>query len=168
MNEVAVHLDALAEGGARAALHRCCASNAWVDAMLRERPFRSDERLFAAADRIWAGLAPRDWREAFAGHPRIGERAKASHAATANWSTAEQSGMNSAAEETARALAEGNQRYEATFGHVFLICATGKSADEMLRSLNERICNPPEVELRNAAEQQALITRLRLKKLVQP
>lgn len=135
--------------------------------MLRARPFATDEALYAAADRIWNDLTERDWLEAFAGHPRIGERAGAAHAATAAWSSAEQSGISAADSETARALAAGNREYERRFGHVFLICATGKSAGEMLAALRGRILNTPDDELRIAAREQALITRLRLAKLVQ-
>jgi len=166
VNRIAAHLDSLTEADAIAALTRCCSSKAWVSAMVRERPFRTDERVFAAADRIWRSLGKSDWLEAFAGHPRIGERAAKAHASTGAWSAKEQSGMDAASAETARALVEGNRAYEDKFGHVFLICATGKSASEMLASLRERMMNPPETELRVAADQHGLITRIRLGKLV--
>lgn len=168
MNSLAAYLDALSEAEARESLRRCCASLAWVEAMVRARPFASDEEVHATAERVWASLSADDWREAFAGHPRIGERASAGHASTAAWSSREQSGMNAAAGATARAIAEGNQRYEEKFGHVFLICATGKSAEEMLASLRRRLGHDPATELRIAAEEQAKITRLRLAKLVDP
>lgn len=163
MTSPAAHLDSLSDADARAALLRCCGSRAWVDAMMRHWPFRHDARLFDTADQSWNALPRTDWLEAFAAHPRIGERSSA----TAAWAHAEQSGMDSASTETARALAEGNKRYEAKFGHVFLICATGKPATEMLHALNHRIDNDPETELRVAAAQQLQITHLRLKKLVQ-
>lgn len=167
MNAVADHLDALSNDEARAALARCCASQAWVTRMLQRRPFGTDERLFLLADQEWNALPAHDWLEAFAGHPRIGERAGVQHAATASWSSKEQAGMDAASAETARDLAEGNRRYEEKFGHVFLICATGKSAAEMLAALRERMNHPPDQEARIAAAEQAKITCLRLRKLVQ-
>ncbi len=168
MTDPAAHLDSLPDSAARAALLRCCGSRAWVDAMMQHRPFRTDASLLNAADQSWNALARADWLEAFAAHPRIGERPAVSHAETAAWARAEQSGMAAAAAETARALAEANGRYETKFGHVFLIRATGKSAEEMLRSLNERLNNDADTELRIAAEQQLLITHLRFNKLTQP
>ncbi|MBL8746356.1 MAG: decarboxylase, partial [Phycisphaerae bacterium] len=96
-----------------------------------------------------------------------GDRPAPTHAATSSWSSAEQAGMDRATAQTARAIAEGNRRYEERFGHVFLICATGKTGDEMLHALNERLNNDPDTELRIAAAEQAKITRIRLQKLVQ-
>jgi len=134
--------------------------------MTAARPFHTDAALFAAADRIWHDLTPKDWREAFLAHPRIGDRPAAAHASTAAWSSREQAGMESATADTARALAEGNRAYEEKFGHVFLICATGKSATDMLIALRERMDNLPEAEIRVAAKEHAQITRIRLGKLV--
>lgn len=170
MTRIATHINALSEDDARAALHRCCGSSAWVDAMAARRLFKDDTHLFQAADQVLNGLAKHDLLEAFAAHPRIGERkieAKA-HASTKTWAAAEQSDTASASDETRRAFNEGNRIYEQRFGHVFLICATGRSADEMLSELRRRLNNDPDTELRTAAEQQAMITRLRLKKLVDP
>lgn len=161
---VATRLNALPDAEARAALRRCCASTAWVEAMLRRRPFGDDAALFDAADESWWSLDADDWLEAFAGHPRIGER-EATASEAAEWSREEQSGVAGAAAETRRALAEANRAYEEKFGRVFLICATGKSAAEMLAALRERMANDPETELRVAAEEQRKITRLRLEKL---
>jgi 2-oxo-4-hydroxy-4-carboxy-5-ureidoimidazoline decarboxylase len=155
----AEYLNGLPGNAARAALTRCCASRRWVDAMLAARPFASDAALFQAAERAWWALGKDDWLEAFGGHPRIGERgidALARH---------EQAGMNRVGEETRAALAQGNREYEARFGHVFLICATGKSATDMLGALRARFGNDPATELRIAAGEQAKITRLRLEKL---
>jgi len=115
--------------------------------------------MFAAAERAWWGLGPDDWREAFAAHPRIGERGPDA------WSAAEQAGMSSAADATRRALAAGNRAYEERFGQVFLICAIGRSAADMLADLERRLGNDPVTELRVAAAEQAKITRLRLEKL---
>ena len=127
--------------------------------MLAARPFRDDAALFAEAERAWWALDERDWREAFAQHPRIGERGDAR-------SDAEQAGMREAAEAERRAIAEGNRAYERRFGHVFLICAAGRSAPELAEELKRRLANEPAAELRIAAREQARITRLRLEKLV--
>lgn len=157
---LAGYLNALPDAAARAALGRCCAARRWVDGMLAARPFASDDTLLASAERVWWGLGRADWLEAFAGHVRIGERAKE------DWSRREQAGMDGAEDATRAALAEGNSTYEGRFGHVFLICATGKTAAEILEALRGRVTNAPAMELRIAAEEQAKITRLRLGKLV--
>ena len=155
----AEYLNGLPGNAARAALTRCCPSRRWVDAMLAARPFGSDAALFKAAERAWWALGKDDWLEAFGGHPRIGERAVDALAQR------EQAGMRRAGEETRTALAQGNHEYEARFGHVFLICATGQSATDMLGALRARLGNDPTTELRVAAGEQAKITRLRLEKL---
>jgi OHCU decarboxylase len=142
-----------------AALLRCCGSRRWVAAMMA-RPYADTEELFDAAETAWWSLEPADWREAFAAHPRIGERGGDA------WSSAEQAGMKSATAATQAALSEGNRKYEARFGHVFVICAAGRSGPEMLAELERRLRNKPAVELRIAAEEQAKITQLRLEKLV--
>ena len=162
-------LNTLPDGEARAALLRCCGSARWAETMTAGRPYADDDALLAAADRTWKELGPDDWREAFAHHPRIGDRAalEARFAATRGWSAGEQGGVATAGTEVLDALAEGNRAYEARFGHVFLVCATGRTADEMLAFLRERLPNPPEVELRVAAAEQAKIMRLRLAKLLQ-
>ena len=155
----AEYLNGLPGNAARAALTRCCSSRRWVDAMLAARPFASDAALFDAAERAWWAVGKDDWLEAFGGHPRIGERG--SDPVTRR----EQAGVNGTGEETRAALAQGNREYEARFGHVFLICATGKSATDMLGALRARFDNDPATELRIAAGEQAKITRLRLEKL---
>jgi OHCU decarboxylase len=131
-----------------------------VTAMFDARPFQSWERLAQAADRVWAQLGREAWLEAFAAHPRIGEK-KADR-----FSSGEQDGTASASDETMSALAAANRDYEARFGHVYLVCATGRTADEMLAFARERMKNEPDAELRVAAEEQRKITRLRLLKLV--
>jgi 2-oxo-4-hydroxy-4-carboxy-5-ureidoimidazoline decarboxylase len=154
-------------------LQRCCASWRWVEGMMRLRPFASDGEVFGSAERIWLALGPADWLEAFAAHPRIGEdparlRARFGHDPTrgsASWSRAEQAGVSGAPEATLAALAAGNRDYAARFGFVFLVCATGKSAAEMLALLRARLPNDPAVELRIAAGEQLKITQLRLAKL---
>jgi 2-oxo-4-hydroxy-4-carboxy-5-ureidoimidazoline decarboxylase len=158
-------LNALDRDAAAAALRRCCGAARWVETMLAQRPFASATELYAAGERAWAGLQPADWREAFAHHPRIGGGAGA--AATAAWSRQEQRGVDTAAASVLAELERGNAEYERRFGFVFLICATGKSAAEMLSALRARMANDPETELRVAAEEQARITQLRLAKLLQ-
>jgi 2-oxo-4-hydroxy-4-carboxy-5-ureidoimidazoline decarboxylase len=153
---------------AKAELLRCCGSSRWADGMARARPFKDDAAVYAEAGWLWSQTGPEDWREAISHHPRIGdvnklrERFKASGA----WSEQEQQGMQGAGEDVVQALADGNREYEARFGFIFLICATGKSAREMLEHLRERMNNPPALELRIAAGEQAQITRLRLEKLL--
>lgn len=163
----AAYLDALSDDEACAELSRCCGATDWVDGMLAARPFRSDAVLFETAQRLWWELAPAQWKEAFAAHPRVGERATR-QSATREWSAKEQAGVAQATEATRVALAQGNRAYEARFGHVFLVCASGLSGDEMLQALKRRLDNTPAEELRIAAGEQAKITRLRLEKLVQP
>ena len=138
----------------------CCASSKWAEELAAARPFDSWKALVEKADSIWNGLDPADWQEAFAAHPRIGER-KASR-----WSTEEQSRTRGASIETMQRLADGNRAYEEKFGHVYLVCATGRTAEEMLADLNKRMSNDRETEWRVAAEEQRKITHLRLEKLV--
>jgi len=159
---LAGYLNALSDEQARAELQRCCGARQWVDAMLAARPFGHDAELLASAERVWWRLGRADWLEAFAHHARIGERAGDA------WSRREQAGMDGAGEDTRRALAQGNRDYEKRFGYVFLICATGKTAEQMLEALRGRLMHDPATELRIAAEEQASITRLRLDNLVAP
>ena len=146
---------------AGAALLACCGSTRWVEQMLEARPFADPEQMQTVAAEIWDGLAPQDWLEAFAAHPRIGERTT-----TRRWSSDEQAGTRTAEQATLDALEQGNRDYEERFGHVFLIRAAGRSADEMLAALQQRLPNDPETEIRVAAVQQREITALRLDKLL--
>jgi 2-oxo-4-hydroxy-4-carboxy-5-ureidoimidazoline decarboxylase len=161
-------LDGLPEALAAADLRRCCGSTRWVERMIAARPFGSRDRLFAFAEAAWRDLEPEDWREAFAEHPKIGdqEALRARFAETREWALGEQAGTLGAMEATLSALARENQAYEARFGHIFIVCATGKSAEEMLSLLCARLGNDPETELHIAAGEQAKITRLRLLKLL--
>lgn len=164
-------LNALGEADARDALLRCCGSEAWADAMLLGRPYDDDVALGLRADEVWWTLEPDAWLDAFAHHPRIGEdpdRLRRRFATTARWAGGEQAGVQSASDETLAALLTGNEEYEARFGHVFLICATGLSADQMLGALRRRLVNDPARERLIAAGEQAKITRLRLSKLESP
>ena len=143
----------------------CCGSEAWAAAVAAERPFADQESLLNAAERIWFSLAASDWQQAFDSHPRIGER-DAQHSATARslaWSAAEQSAAMRAGQAERDALREANRRYEQRFGRIFIICARGRSAGEILAELQRRLGNSAEEELREAAREQAKITELRLK-----
>jgi OHCU decarboxylase len=148
-------------------LARCCGSSRWVTRMLSGRPFASDAALHAAADEAWADLDRADYLEAFAHHPRLGEdMAKLRERfGAADWAAGEQSGVAEAEEATLEALRAGNLAYEERFGFVFLLCATGKGAHEVLDRLEDRIGNDPAMELHIAAAEQAKITHLRLDKM---
>jgi 2-oxo-4-hydroxy-4-carboxy-5-ureidoimidazoline decarboxylase len=169
VNEIARKLDAMSASEARAALARCCGARRWVDGMVALRPFRSDAGLFATAEAVWSEMGRDDILDAFSHHPRIGadvEKLREKFASTASWSEGEQSGVSGASDETLLALRDANVRYEEKFGFLFIVCATGKSAEEMLAILRGRLANDdPERELRVAAAEQAKITRIRLEKL---
>ena len=162
-------LNALPRQRALRALLDCCGSKNWAQQMVARRPFACESELFETADKTWSGLAREDWLEAFLHHPPIGEtRAKAKQSATASrWSAKEQAGARKAAPEVLKALEAQNHVYAGKFGFVFLICATGKSSDEILRALRQRLPNDPDTELRIAAEEQRKITELRLEKLLE-
>ncbi|NDC64148.1 MAG: 2-oxo-4-hydroxy-4-carboxy-5-ureidoimidazoline decarboxylase [Planctomycetia bacterium] len=150
-------------------LERCCGSHRWCEQMEARRPFKNFVALQDAASEAWRALSAEDWLEAFRHHPRIGDVSalKAKFASTATWASQEQAGAATATDEVLRALHQGNQDYEARFGHIFLICATGKSAAEMLEALKRRLPNDPARELTVAADEQDKITRIRLAKLVE-
>ena len=151
-------LNASTPARCEAELLRCCGSRAWARQVTAGRPFEDFRALTAAADEVWNALKPEDRREAFAAHPRIGERS------ASEWSSEEQSGVTDGATE----LAEANRAYEERFGHVFLINVTGKTAEQVLAALRERTGNASDVEFAVASEEQRQITRLRLEKLVRP
>lgn len=144
----------------------CCGSRAWAAGMAGRRPFPGVTTLLAASDETWSNLTAADWMEAFRSHPRIGEsRAVPSASAqSAMWSTQEQRDVAAAEEAVKVALADANKEYERRFQHIFIVCATGKSAPEILEILRRRLQNDPHKELREAAEQQRQITRIRLTK----
>jgi OHCU decarboxylase len=161
-------LNSLGANDATAEYLKCCGSNNWARRMVAERPFKSLSDLLDSADQIWWSLEPRDWLEAFHSHPKIGEKKAA--AATAveaqRWSEDEQSGIRNSAQQTMDALAELNREYEEKFGYIFIVCASGKSSEEMLAILRQRLENNPDEDLRIAAAEQAKITQLRLRKLI--
>lgn len=141
-------------------LLRCCGSRKWAEAMAAALPFSDTEAMLRACDEIWGRLEVEDWLEAFRAHPQIGKRA------SGGWPQQEQSGTASAAADQIAELERLNRDYEERFGYIFIICATGKTTEQFLDALRERLCNSPEVEIRIAAEQQRQITRLRLLKQV--
>lgn len=154
---------------ARKLLSRCCAAAAWVEGMMARRPFDNETAIAAAADQVFWSLGREDFLEAFAAHPQIGdiETLRAKYADSRNWSEAEQSGVDSAGEETLRRLATANAAYLDRFGYIFIVCATGKTAAEMLAILEDRFANRPDQELSIAAAEQLKITQLRLEKLAE-
>ena len=158
----------LAFSEAKEVLTRCCGSSQWVKKMIEARPFKSIEALYEEAQKIWQSLTREDWLEAFEQHPQIGDlsslKAKFSH--TKEWASDEQKGTDSASEQTLMDLATYNKDYLNKFGYIFIICASGKSAMEMLDALKTRIENEPLKELQIAADQQLKITIIRLKKML--
>jgi allantoicase len=166
-------LDALPPGVAAAALADCCGAPEWQRRMRERRPFGSAAELFAAADLIWEDLDREQWLRAFAAHPEIGARAASADRAHAQgergraWSAGEQAGAAGAGATTLAALADCNRAYRERFGHAFIVCATGKSAEEMLALCRERLDHDADRELLVAGEEQRKITRLRLEKLLE-
>jgi OHCU decarboxylase len=154
--------NALSAEEAEAQLYSCFAHRGWASRVAAGRPYPDMSSLMASADAAWSWLKPSDWLQAFAAHPRIGERG--GHAPET--SEREQSGVMAAPPATLAAIVEDNRRYEDRFGHVFLIAAHGRSAEEILQSLRRRMANDPETELSIAAAEQRKITRLRLEQLL--
>jgi len=161
-------LNSLSPSQAEEEFLKCCGSKNWARQLTSARPFASLNELFAAAERVWWSLDSQDWLEAFHGHPKIGEKKAAAPTAVEaqQWSEDEQSGIRDSAQQTLDALAKLNQTYEEKFGYIFIVCASGKSSEEMLAILRDRLKNNPADELRIAAAEQAKITQLRLRKLL--
>jgi 2-oxo-4-hydroxy-4-carboxy-5-ureidoimidazoline decarboxylase len=161
-------LNAASHEEAVATLLRCCGSRHWAERMAGERPFASARALYERADDMWRAMGRKDHLQAFAAHPRIGDREalRAKFASTAAWAEGEQAGAARASNAVLDALADGNRAYEQRFGHIFIVCATGKSAEEMLALLRARLGNEPDDERDIAAEEQRKITRIRLEKLL--
>jgi 2-oxo-4-hydroxy-4-carboxy-5-ureidoimidazoline decarboxylase len=177
------YINSLAEPEARAAFLKCCGAPRWAERMALRRPYSTEAELMESARQIWRALERADWLQAFAAHPKIGEGdgRPRSHApawqrrvptpergnqrAMAAWAAAEQAGVAGAPDTVLQALADGNHAYEATFGYIFIICASGKTAGEMLALLNQRLKSSPEEELQTAALEQEKITLLRLQKM---
>ena len=145
----------------------CCGSTSWATQVVSNRPFSTVEKLKLVSDEIWKNISVEDILEAFTHHPKIGDKKslEKKFASTSNWATNEQSGVDKAEINILEELAKGNLEYENKFGFIFIVCATGKTADEMLKLLNERLPNSIDEEIRIAALEQNKITHLRLDKL---
>jgi OHCU decarboxylase len=161
-------LNSLPANDAEQEFLKCCGSHNWAQQMVDSRAHASVPELVETANRVWWSLEPQDWLEAFRSHPKIGEQKAAAVTAVEaqKWSADEQSGIRDSAQQTLAELDRLNQEYEKKFGYIFIVCASGKSSEEMLAFLRERLNNDPEDELRIAAGEQAKITELRLKKLL--
>ncbi len=161
-------LNILPAGEAAQQFLQCCGSKRWAHEMANRRPYQSLEVLIRTANNIWWSLHPDDWLEAFRSHPKIGEKkaAESVSAQSREWSGQEQAGVSRASQETVDWLATLNREYEQKFDYIFIICATGKTSEEMLAALRKRLNNEPAVELPIAAGEQSKITELRLRKLI--
>lgn len=161
-------LNNLPNDEAMTAFSQCCVAERWVAQMVAGRPFSSQEQLHLQAEAIWQSLEENDYLQAFEGHPKIGDVSslKKKYASTKALASGEQSSVQAADDATIEALAAGNTAYEEKFGFIFIVCATGKSAAEMLALLQARLPNTREVEVQLAADEQAKITRIRINKLL--
>ena len=161
-------LNSLPRENAVAEFLKCCGSESWAVKLEENRPFKSVEGLYSSAETTWWALSSVDWLEAFSAHPKIGEQKASSEvsATSQTWSGQEQSGIKDAANSTLQKLATLNSQYEAKFGFIYIVCATGKSSEEMLAMLIDRLKNELPTELPIAAAEQAKITQLRLAKLL--
>lgn len=148
-------------------LQQCCGSIAWVNKMLTVFPVEDLVELLEFAEEKWYKCGEADWKEAFSHHPRIGDlnSLREKFNGTAHFAEGEQSSVKQASEQTLQALTEGNKLYEEKFGYIFIVYATGKSAEEMLGFLTARLQNAPEEEIKIAMDEQNKITKLRLEKL---
>ncbi len=168
MSEALARWNELPSEEAERKILACCGSNAWAAAMASRRPIQDEASLLAVSDEIWRGLSEADWLEAFRSHPRIGE----THAEqpvdrqSSAWSSQEQQKAAAADEALKMALKWGNREYEQKFGRIFIVCATGKSATEILEILRRRLHNDEATELQQSAEEQRQIMHLRLKKWI--
>ena len=163
-------LNLLSRTEAALALSQCCGSSQWAKTMALKRPYLDVDDLLVAADAVWNRLSVDDWKEAFACHPKIGERKSdgGERSSPQTWADDEQAGTREAPEQALQALASANAEYERKFGYIFIVCATGKTAGEMAGILKQRMPNDPAQEILIAAEEQRKITNLRLKKLITP
>ena len=161
-------LNSLPADRARKALASCCGSKKWQEAMLARMPFGAFDDVLIAADESFAELDRPDWLEAFAQHPKIGDvkDLRERFPAVAHWAATEQAAISDSPESVLQELADANRSYEFKFGHIFVVFASGKSAEEMLGLLLERLPNDPETELANSAAEQMKITHLRLHRLL--
>jgi OHCU decarboxylase len=159
-------LNAATDEEAREALITCCGSHRWASEIARQRPFEDVASLLSAAHAISNELVDEDWLEAVASHPRIGERSGGGDTRHAGWSAQEQAGAVSAQVGLLDEMRVHNLAYEERFGYTFIVCATGKSAEEMLRACRERLLHDPANELQFASEELKKIAEIRLRKLI--
>jgi len=157
--------NALPPAQAESALRDCCGSARWAAAVASRRPLVSLAALYKTADELWWKLDRADWLEAFSHHPQIGDKPASGSESARQWAAGEQAGASVASDDVKARLARANRAYFEKFGYIYIVCATGKSAEGMLAILNQRLQNDRDSELSIAAEQQRLITRIRLEKL---
>jgi 2-oxo-4-hydroxy-4-carboxy-5-ureidoimidazoline decarboxylase len=164
MNKVLARWNSLDSDSAAREVLPCCGSQAWAVALAARRPITEEASLIEVSSAIWLAQTSEAWQEAFNSHPRIGQKRAQSHATeeSLNWSAQEQRTALLANNQSRLALEEANRRYEQKFGRIFIVCAAGKSVDEVLAILEARMQNDTATELREAAEQQRQITSLRL------
>lgn len=176
MNDILACWNDASFDDAAAQILPCCGSKAWAREMAARRPLRDEVALMAASNDAWYKLNESDWTEAFDSHPRIGESStlnpstqgsSVQQSSSSAWATQEQKEVATAGDAVKIALAEGNREYEQKFGRIFIVCATGKSAAELLDILGRRLQNDAGTELHEAAEQQRQITQIRLRKWLQ-
>jgi 2-oxo-4-hydroxy-4-carboxy-5-ureidoimidazoline decarboxylase len=158
--------NALPQATAQLKLMDCCGYARWAATVSAQRPFANAGALFEAADQHWHNLDREGWLEAFTHHPQIGNKATTGSESQRRWAAGEQAGAGVAAEDVKTRMAQGNRSYFDKFGYIYIVCATGKSAEEMLALLEDRLHNDPARELPIAVEQQRQITWLRLQKLL--
>lgn len=163
-----IKLNTLTKTQAQQALMHCCAAPNWVAGMLKALPFENKQQVFECAQNVWEGLTEPDYLAAFEGHPQIGDLSTLSkkYAATAQKAGHEQAGMNKANEQTLQTMIALNKQYLTKFGFIFIVCASGKTAEQMLTLLEQRINNTRMTELNIAASEQAKITKIRLEALL--
>lgn len=164
MSKVLLAWNEASEPAAVEAMLACCAARRWAQAMVALRPCDSIDHLRRSADNAWSTMQEPDWLEAFAAHPRIGAHNPSSHDKSSAWSRQEQSTVAQTAPEILARLVTANKSYERRFGFTYIVCATGKTAEEMLLILERRLDNNRDTELQEAAEQQRLIMHIRLTK----
>jgi OHCU decarboxylase len=169
VNKLLVELNTAPQETANSALLSCCGSRRWANKMAEARPFADVSDLLYRAEEIWQNLDVQDWLGAFAAHPKIGAKKAVPHqtAQSADWSKSEQSGTENAADTVRTELENANRLYENKFGFIFIVCATGKSAEEMLSLCRQRLDNLQDEEIKTAADEQRKITEIRLKKLLE-
>lgn len=163
-----MELNSLDNSLRRVALSKCCGSKTWVEKMLTIFPVHNSTELSEAAEKIWFSCNENDWRDAFEHHPRIGDidSLKEKYPTTADWAEGEQAGVRKTSRNVLEDLSNANRNYEEKFGYIFIVCATGKTSEEMLTLLQSRLNNKPEDEIKIAMGEQNKITKIRLQKLL--